>query len=116
MEKQNLVCGGKSIVAYNAISGAEGIINSGEIYGTKVGLSGSGVFAGTTPTPAWALKHIICRQLNSPIYHQFCCICVFCGNSAKSHLSFIDIKLFYTKMRTKLRDFCKMEVKYASGV
>ena len=39
-------------------SGAEGIINSGEIYGTKIGFGGSGVYAGTTPTPSWALKHI----------------------------------------------------------
>ena len=28
------------------------------IYGSKFGVWGKGIYAGTTPTPSWALKHI----------------------------------------------------------
>ena len=38
--------------------GAKGITDTRTIYSTKLGLRGSGVYAGTTPTPSPALKHI----------------------------------------------------------
>ena len=43
---------------FTSIEGGRGITNSGIINATKIGFRGPGVYAGKTPTPSWALKHI----------------------------------------------------------
>jgi len=43
---------------FTSLDGGKGITSSGKLNPTKRGVRGSGVYAGTTPTPSWELKHI----------------------------------------------------------
>ena len=43
---------------FTTYEGGKGITDIGGIKGSKSGFGGKGIYAGTTPTPSWALKHI----------------------------------------------------------
>ena len=46
------------IFHFTTYEGGKGITDIGGIKGSKSGFGGKGIYAGTTPTPSWALKHI----------------------------------------------------------
>ncbi len=46
------------IFHFTTYEGGKGITDIGGIKGSKSGFDGKGIYAGTTPTPSWALKHI----------------------------------------------------------
>ncbi len=45
------------IFHFTTYEGGKGITDIGGIKGSKSGFGGKGIYAGTTPTPSWALKH-----------------------------------------------------------
>ena len=43
---------------FTTLKGGKGITDIGGIYQSSSVVAGKGIYAGTTPTPSWALKHI----------------------------------------------------------
>lgn len=58
MFRQGINPDNRFVFHFTDLAGGKGITDSGCINPSTSGVAGSGVYAGTTPTPSWFLKHI----------------------------------------------------------